>query len=106
MSAQQLIKQSTPFLTWLANWLANLKTVPLIEAIPRPERTAMLGVDLIVGFAYQGPLSSPRVADIVPPTANLFTRAKAAGVEHYILTQDCHTDDTPEFGSFAPHCSL
>jgi nicotinamidase-related amidase len=105
MSAKQFIEQSTPFLTWLVNWLNKLKAVPLTEAIPYPERTAILSVDLIVGFAYQGPLSSSRVADIVPPTAKLFARARAAGIEHYILTQDCHTDDTPEFGSFAPHCA-
>ena len=23
---------------------------------------------------------------------------------HFVLAQDCHADDTPEFGSFAPHC--
>jgi nicotinamidase-related amidase len=95
---------SAPFLTWLANWEAGLRSVPLAEAIPHPERTAVLCVDLIVGFAYEGPLSSPRVAGIVPPIARLFTSAEAAGVGHFVLTQDCHEDDTPEFGSFAPHC--
>jgi nicotinamidase-related amidase len=105
MSATTFVKQSAPFLAWLADWQANLNQVALSTALPHPERTAVLCVDLIVGFAYQGPLSSPRVAGIVPPIASLFERAHAAGVEHFVLAQDCHTDGTPEFGSFAPHCT-
>jgi len=104
METKRFIAQSIPFLTWLADWEASLKPVPFAEAIPHPERTAILSVDLIVGFAYEGLLSSPRVADIVPPTVKLFERAEAAGVEHFILTQDCHTGDAPEFSSFGPHC--
>jgi nicotinamidase-related amidase len=64
----------------------------------------LLSVDLTVGFAYQGALSSPRVAGIVAPTVQLFKRARAAGVEHFVLIQDCHSTQTPEFSSFAPHC--
>ena len=93
-----------PFLTWLDAWLASLKSVPFAQALPAPERTVILSVDLIVGFAYEGTLASPRVADIVPSTVKLFKRAEAAGVKHFILTQDCHTQDAPEFGSFGPHC--
>jgi nicotinamidase-related amidase len=92
------------FLTWLDAWLAGLKSVSFAQAVPTPERTAILSVDLIVGFAYEGTLASPRVADIVPSTVKLFKRAEAAGVKHLILTQDCHTQDAPEFGSFGPHC--
>ena len=72
MDAQTFIAQSTPFLIWLTNWEAGIKPIPFAEAIPHPERTAVLCVDLIVGFAYEGPLSSPRVAGIVPPIARLF----------------------------------
>lgn len=104
MNASAFIESSTPFLAWLADWQAGLEALPFAEAIPNPERVAVLSVDLIVGFAYQGPLSSPRVAGIMPPITALFRRAKAAGVQHFVLTQDCHTDDTPEFGSFTPHC--
>ncbi|MBN1583564.1 MAG: cysteine hydrolase [Anaerolineae bacterium] len=93
-----------PFLTWLGNWVSGLQPVPFAEAIPNPERTAMLCVDLSVGFAYEGVLSSPRVAGIVPPIVQLFQRAHSAGIKHFVLPQDCHDDDTPEFGSFAPHC--
>ncbi len=103
MTAQTL--GSTPFLTWLTEWLANLNSMPFTEAIPRPERAALFCVDLIVGFAYEGILSSPRVAGIVPPVSRLFEQASAAGVQYLILAQDCHSDDAPEFGSFGRHCT-
>lgn len=98
------IQASIPFLTWLARWEASLKPLPLAEAVPDPGRAALLSVDLIVGFAYEGPLSGPRVAGIVPPTVRLFRKAYGAGVRRFILLQDCHPPDALEFGSFGAHC--
>ena len=103
MDVLDLDKCST-FLKWLAEWQAGLESVPFERAVPNPERTAVMCVDLIVGFAYKGQLASPRVAGIVPPIVELFERAHAAGVEHFVLTQDCHPDDAPEFASFGSHC--
>ena len=94
-----------PFLTWLAEWHSGLKSVPFAQAIPDPRRTAFLSVDLIVGFAYEGPLAGPRVAAIVPTVTRLFGQARAAGVERFLLIQDCHTDDALEFGAFGRHCA-
>ena len=97
--------QSTElFLHWLQDWEAELRAVPFDKAVPDPARTALLCVDLTVGFAYQGMLSSPRVAGIVPAVVELFQKAHAAGVSHFVLPYDCHRPDTPEFESFAPHC--
>jgi nicotinamidase-related amidase len=104
VDARTFVEQSTLFVHWLWNWQAGLQAVPLTEAIPHPERAAVLSVDLIVGFAYEGTLSSPRVAGIVPAAVRLFEQAQEAGVDRFVLTQDCHTDETPEFGSFGPHC--
>ena len=95
---------SGPFLAWLQDWEAGLVEMPLEKAISSPARTAVLAVDLIVGFAYKGALASPRVAKIVPPAARLLQRAYDAGVRHFILTQDCHPPDAPEFDSFGAHC--
>ena len=61
-------------------------------------------MDLTVGFAYEGALSSPRVAALVPRAADLFRRAWGHGVRHFIIPQDTHSPDTPEFAAFAPHC--
>ena len=105
MDAKTLIEKSTPFLRWLADWHAQLQSLPFAQAIPRPERAALLSVDLIVGFAYQGPLSGPRVAGIIPTVTRLFERAEAAGVRHFVLIQDCHADDAQEFSAFGPHCA-
>jgi nicotinamidase-related amidase len=79
--------------------------MPFSEAVPHPQRAAVLSVDLIVGFAYEGPLSGPRVAGIISTVAALFRQAKAAGVESFCLVQDCHTEDALEFGSFGRHCA-
>lgn len=105
MDAGTFVHERTPFLTWLADWYANLRAVPFAAAVGDGGRAAVLSVDLIVGFAYEGPLSSPRVAGIVPTAAKLLRRADAAGVQHLILLQDCHSEDAPEFASFGRHCS-
>jgi nicotinamidase-related amidase len=91
-------------LAWLANWYESLKSVPFAEAIPHPERTAIISQDLIRGFVCEGPLASPRVAGIVPAVVDLLRRAWSAGVERYILMQDCHQEDAIEFDSFGRHC--
>jgi nicotinamidase-related amidase len=104
MDTRALVEHSTPFLDWLSNWQANLNAIPFSAAVPQPERTAMFCVDLIVGFAYEGILASPRVSGIVSPITKLLSTADAAGVRHFLFLQDCHAEDAPEFGSFGPHC--
>jgi len=61
-------------------------------------------VDLVLGFCYEGPLVSPRVARIVPPIMALFQKARSAGVGHFVLPQDSHPPDAIEFKAYAPHC--
>jgi len=104
MNAGTFVQDRASFLTWLATWHANLRTVPFAAAVGDVGRAAVLSVDLIVGFAYEGPLSSSRVAGIVPAAARLFQQASTAGVQHLVLTQDCHSEDAPEFRSFGQHC--
>jgi nicotinamidase-related amidase len=103
MEIQKLIQDATPFLQWCGQWRAELPTWELAAGVSDPASVAVLSVDLINGFCYAGPLSSPRVADIVPPIVQLFERAHALGVPHFVLTQDTHDQDAVEFGSFAPH---
>lgn len=98
------LNASMPFLTWLRGWESGLQALPFAQAIPHPERAAIVSVDLIVGFAHEGALASSRVAGAIPAVVRLFEQAHAAGVSRFVLTQDCHPPDTPEFGSFAPHC--
>ena len=93
-----------PFLDWLASWHGNLGAVPFADAVPRPECTVLASQDMVQGFTYEGTLASPRVAGIVPAVVALFRKAKAAGVEHFVLMQDCHLEDAIEFDSFGRHC--
>jgi nicotinamidase-related amidase len=104
MNIENLVKDAMPFLKWSGDWKENLPTWDLATEIDDPASVAVLSVDVINGFCYEGPLSSPRVAAIVPPIVALFQRAHALGVRHFILTQDTHAQQAVEFGSFAPHC--
>jgi len=96
--------ESQPFLKFLAKWQANLPSINLNQAIPNPNQTAVICVDMINGFCHFGALSSPRVHSIIEPVVELFQRAQAAGVPHFLLTQDSHEPDAVEFGQFPPHC--
>lgn len=99
-----LATQSKPFVTYLDGWLAGLKSVKLSELIDDPSHAAVLCVDIINGFCTVGPLASPRVQGIVKPIVKLFGDCHAAGVRHFILTQDTHAPDAVEFAHYPPHC--
>lgn len=105
MNVEQLIEQSKPFLSYVAEWKENLQPLDLASALEgRPERAAVISVDVTNGFCYEGPLASPRVATIVKPIVALFQRAHGLGVRHFILPQDTHDPEAVEFGSYPPHC--
>lgn len=99
-----LANRSQPFIDYLGLWVEKLPPLPLDEAIPHPERSAIFSVDVIEGFCHIGPLASPRVAAIVAPIVALFERAWAHGLRHILLSQDTHEPDAVEFGSWPPHC--
>ncbi|MBZ0299168.1 MAG: isochorismatase family protein, partial [Anaerolineae bacterium] len=69
-----------------------------------PETVGIISVDVIKGFCTIGPLSSPRVNDIVAPIRLLFEQAWAAGVRDIALPQDTHDEDAVEFAQYGPHC--
>ena len=96
--------QETAFLNYLEEWVANLPEVTIEEAAPAPEKTAIVSVDVINGFCYEGPLASPRVAGIVEPIARLFQRAWDYGARKIVLAQDTHEPDAVEFGQWPAHC--
>jgi len=93
-----------PFLEWLEQWHRGLEVVRAEELFAEPARVAIASVDLVVGFCYEGPLSSPRVAAIVPEVTRLFKLAYSKGVRDFLIFQDSHDAGAQEFDSFAPHC--
>jgi nicotinamidase-related amidase len=105
MKLKNLVKDAMPFLGWIGHWKEELPTLDLASTLDDPATVAVLSVDVINGFCYDGPLSSPRVAAIVPSIVRLFERTHSLGVRHFILTQDTHEEKAVEFGSFAPHCT-
>lgn len=99
-----LAQHSQPFLDDLELWLKNLKEISFAEIAPQPEKAAVVSVDVLKGFCYSGPLSSPRVAGIVEPIVELFKGAWAHGIRHILLSQDTHEPDAIEFGAWPAHC--
>jgi nicotinamidase-related amidase len=93
------------FLAWLDGWYDGLPERRLADLVAeRPERVALLVVDLLVGFCSEGPLASPRLAALGPPTAQFLTASRAMGVHHVLLAMDAHPEGSPEFAAFPPHC--
>lgn len=99
-----LATKSRPFINYVEQWLNGLRSVKLSTLIEDPAHAAVLSVDIINGFCTVGPLASPRVQGIVKPIAKLFRDCHAAGVRHFILTQDAHEPDAVEFEQYPPHC--
>lgn len=95
------------FLNWVDGWYAQLPSVSLradVLAEGAADSTAVLVVDLLVGFCSEGPLSSPRVGALGPRAADFLKMVRAAGVRHLLLASDAHPADSPEFHAFPPHC--
>jgi hypothetical protein len=100
MNVDSLLSTSRPFLEWAVDWHDGLASVSLDSVIADPDRTAILAIDVLNGFCYQGPLSSARVEGIVGPIVSLFTAANAKGVRHFVLPQEEHPPDAIEFASY------
>lgn len=107
MSAMTLSQRSQPYLDYIEGWLANLPDASLETIVANAgsaERVALVSVDLIAGFCHSGPLSSQRIAGILPAVRDLFQLAHDAGITNIVLTQDTHLADAEEFSSYPPHC--
>ncbi len=99
----QLAEQSKTFVSYLENWLKNLPTLTLDEALPKPGESALISIDVINGFLYEGPLSSLRVAEIDEPVTQLMQAAWNKGLHNILLVQEGHTKDSLEFEAYGEH---
>ena len=101
----RLAERAIPFLAYLEAWYQSLPTIDLVATVgQQPERLLFCSIDMINGFCSEGALASPRVSRLAAPIAALFQHAYDLGVRNFVLTQDTHTPDTPEFAAFPPHC--
>lgn len=92
---------------YILHWLDNLPSLSLLELTDdgrRPQKLGILGEDLVKGFTTVGGLASPRIAGIVPEVAKLLQSAYDMGVRDFVLPQDSHPPDSPEFDAYGPHC--
>src|SRR5689334_7468720 len=107
-AGEGLAVSSGHFLEWLEEWLGDLQPLDLEghmrEQGLEADNLAVISADLVEGFCYHGPLASPRIANIVEPSAALFRRAYELGVRQFALVQEYHTHDALEFEQFGPHC--
>jgi len=105
MNYDTFIQESKPFIEWMLDWKANLKPFSLSSLTqPHPKDVGIVSVDVIEGFCTVGPLSSPRVNNIVEPITRLFKLAWEQGVRDIALPQDTHPADAVEFGQYGVHC--
>src|SRR6266852_8334975 len=100
------VEQSRDFLSTLVEWERSLHSIAWsdLREDAQQGRVALLSVDMINGFCYEGMLSSLRVQGIIPAVVAAFEGAYAVGVREFVLAQDCHTPDAVEFADFPPHC--
>lgn len=96
--------RSREFLEYLDTLVENLQEMPFSDAIRSPQKTAVISVDVINGFCYEGPLSSPRVQTIIEPIVAVFRKSWELGVRQIVLVQEAHEPEAVEFGQFPPHC--
>lgn len=89
---------------WIGDWFRSLEARPFAEVVPDPARAAVFCTDMIVGFCSKGALASERVGALAEPVAALFKLAHERGVPRFVLTQDTHDPNTPEFQAWPVHC--
>lgn len=65
--------------------------------------TGLIVVDMINGFATEGPLSSSNTAEIIAPVAKLMKACREQKIP-MVFFADTHTGESPEFGSYPVHC--
>lgn len=89
--------------SYIHEWFTHLPSRELAAEID-PASTAIFSTDMTNGFCHFGALASDRVNALIGPVVDLFTRAHALGVRAFVLTQDTHEPDAPEFAAWPPHC--
>lgn len=103
MTMRTTAAKQTAIPAFITEWYEQLSARPLAE-IGDTATTAIFSTDMIVGFCSRGNLASARVGALAAPVVDLFQRAYGHGVRHFVLTQDTHDPNTPEFGAWPVHC--
>jgi nicotinamidase-related amidase len=89
---------------WISDWFARLEPLPLSSVTGDPATVAIFSADMVVGFCDSGNLASPRLDRLTEPVVDLFKWAWTLGVREFVLLQDTHDPNTPEFRTWPGHC--
>ena len=97
MTLTSPISTATSIPEFVTSWYERLQPRSLAEVISDPASSAIFSTDMTIGFCDRGNLASARVGALTGPVVDLFQRAHALGLRHFVLTQDTHHPETPEF---------
>ncbi len=98
------ISTATSIPEFVTTWYERLQPRSLTEVVGDPASAAIFSTDMTIGFCDRGNLASARVGALTGPVVDLFQRAHALGLRHFVLTQDTHHPETPEFEAWPVHC--
>jgi len=98
---KKFIDKSVKTLEGLLDLVDNLPELELNEL--QYDKTALVIIDMINGFAREGALKSARVEALIPTIAELSGECCKRGIAR-IMFADNHTDASPEFGAYPVHC--
>lgn len=101
MDKTEFIRHGSQALEMVYDTLNALESVSLGSL--DPDRTVLIAVDMINGFAKAGALYSPRVEALIPGIAALSQACGALGIRQ-VAFADAHPQDSPEFESYPAHC--
>lgn len=100
-SKLQFLADASDALGKIYDTISEAKLLKISELIPG--HTALIMIDMINGFAREGALHSPRVADLIAQIAALSQKCSDLGIVKLAFA-DCHSEASPEFQSFPTHC--
>lgn len=101
VNRDQFMKRSMETIKEMLDMLEGLQGIKLTDL--QGDRTALVIVDMINGFAREGALKSDRVEELIPEIVRLSKKSDELGVQK-ISFADCHTEASPEFGAYPKHC--
>lgn len=106
-TVEHFVELHRDFLEFIAGFregLPVLKMKELIESAGSAEKVAIVTVDAVKGFCSVGPMSSPRVSNIIPEIKRIISNAEFLGVNAFIFPCDNHRADSKEFDIWPAHC--
>lgn len=101
INKKDFLKKSCKTLEDMLDMLSNLPELELKHV--NKDKTVLVIVDMINGFAKEGALSSPRVEGIIPEITELMNKCDKLSIPK-VAFADSHTSASPEFDSYPVHC--